>query len=184
MEIVEIYEPWIYSIQFDEEDLNEYDRLITKWHDIDYLVEFFSSNSKYLDNPVWQAIGLASSDPEGAAERVIDEADNLAEYILQLAENVDDGRKPDYEDFFKVLGGKYSFVCELEPMKAYGIAKPSLLRLYAIKLEENCYLIVCGGIKLSATIQDSPDLKDNVIQKIDKVLSFLKREGITSQEDI
>lgn len=184
MEIVEIYAPWIYSIQFDENDLNEYDRLIAKWHDVDYLQDFFSKNSSYLDNPVWQAIGLSADDPEGAVERVVDEADNLAEYVYQLAINADNGDKPDFEDFFKLLGGKYSLIFEMEPVKAYGTAKPSLLRLYAIKFEENSYLVVCGGIKLSAAIQDSPELKDNVLQKIDKVLSFLKREGITSKEDI
>lgn len=102
----------------------------------------------------------------------------------ELVENAEHGGKPDLEAHFHFLNGKYSFVCELAPMKAYSTLKPSLLRLYAIRLEENCFLIVYGGIKLADTIQNSPDLKDNVIQKLDKVLAFLKREGITERDDI
>ncbi|MCQ2253989.1 MAG: hypothetical protein MJZ29_00660 [Bacteroidaceae bacterium] len=184
MEIVEIYEPWIYSIQFDEDDLNEYDKVIEKWHDLDYLTEFFTTNAEYMNNPIWASIGLSPSEPEKSAERVIDESEKLEDYIEQLVENAEHGVKPDLEAHFHFLNGKYSFVCELAPMKAYSTLKPSLLRLYAIRLEENCFLIVYGGIKLADTIQNSPDLKDNVIQKLDKVLAFLKREGITERDDI
>lgn len=184
MEIVEIYEPWIYSIQFDEKDIDEYDRIIEKWHDLDYLTDFFTKNAKFMENPVWQAIGLTPDEPEKSAERIIDEADQLEKYIKQLVENADAGEKPDFEAYFHFLNGKYSFVCELAPMKAYGTLRPSLLRLYAVRLEANCFLIVYGGIKLADTIQNSPDLKDNVLNKMDRVLAFLKREGITERDDI
>ena len=82
------------------------------------------------------------------------------------------------------LGGKYKCLWSLEPMKSYGTKSPSLLRLYAIKIDTNCYLIVYGGIKLGDTIQNSPVLKDKVFNKIDSVLSFLKNNGIADSEDI
>ena len=63
-------------------------------------------------------------------------------------------------------------------MKAYGKNKHTFLRLYAIKLGQNCYLIVYGGLKLGRAVQDSPILKDNVIRKIDWALYYLKQEGI------
>ena len=69
-------------------------------------------------------------------------------------------------------------------MKSYGTKSPSLLRLYAIRLDSNCYLIVYGGIKLGDSIQNSPVLKDKVFNKIDSVLSFLKANGITNSDDI
>lgn len=137
-----------------------------------------------MNNPIWLSIGLSPLEPEKSVERVIDEAEKLENYIEQLVENAEHGVKPDLEAYFHFLNGKYSFVCELAPMKAYSTLKPSLLRLYAIKLEDNCFLIVYGGIKLADTIQNSPGLKDNVIQKLDKVLAFLKREGITERDDI
>lgn len=69
-------------------------------------------------------------------------------------------------------------------MKSYGTYRPSLLRIYAIKMKENEYLITGGGIKLADKTQNSPDLKDHVLQDIDKVITFLKENGILEAEDM
>lgn len=69
------------------------------------------------------------------------------------------------------------------PMKAYGPGDPSLLRLYAIKLSSNCYLITGGGIKYCKTMQESPELMAE-IDKLKSVLSFLKHLGIEDAEDV
>lgn len=184
MEIVEIYKDWLYSISFDEEDLNEYHRVFRQWHDLDYLINFFSDNKDFITSNFWINAGLDPGNPEKSAERVIEEADNLETYISQLVENCSNGAKPDFDDYFHFLGGKYKCLWSLEPVKSYGVNTPSLLRLYAIKLDANCYLIVYGGIKLSDTIQNSPELKDKVFNKIDLVLNFLRSNGIADSDDI
>lgn len=56
--------------------------------------------------------------------------------------------------------------------------------MYAIKLDSNSYLITGGGIKLGDTIQNSPDLKDHVLQNIDKVKAWLKQNGISDSNDL
>jgi hypothetical protein len=184
VEIVDIYKNWLYSISFDEEDLNEYHRVFREWHDLDFLVKFFSENKDDVNTDFWKKAGLNPEKPEQSANRVIEEADQLEGYISELVSNCDDGIKPDFDEYFHLLGGKYKCLWSLEPVKSYGTGKPSLLRLYAIKLETNCYLVVYGGIKLGDTIQNSPVLKDKVFHKIDSVLSFLKANGITDSEDI
>ena len=184
MEIVEIYKDYLYSINFDEEDLTEYHRVFREWHDLDYLVKFFSETKESVSSEFWAKTGLVPDNPERSAERVIDEADNLETYIKQLVINCSNGVKPDLDEYFRILGGKYKFLWSLEPEKSYGTKSPSLLRLYAIKIETNCYLIVYGGIKLGDTIQNSPILKDKVFNKIDSVLSFLRSNGITEGEDV
>ena len=70
------------------------------------------------------------------------------------------------------------------PVKGYGVMDSTFLRLYAIRLDKNCYLLVYGGIKLNKTIQDSPILRDNVFQKMDMVRSYLVEEGILDIDDI
>ncbi|MBD5293972.1 MAG: hypothetical protein HDS20_04035 [Bacteroides sp.] len=184
MEIVEIYKDWLYSISFDEEDLNEYHRVFREWHDLDYLVTFFSDNREAVNSEFWRNAGLDPDNPEKLAARVIDEADNLETYIAELVNNCANGTKPDFDEYFHLLNGKYKCLWSLEPMKSYGTKSPSLLRLYAIRLDSNCYLIVYGGIKLGDSIQNSPVLKDKVFNKIDSVLSFLKANGITNSDDI
>lgn len=71
----------------------------------------------------------------------------------------------------------------LEPLLKE-LAENSNLRLYAIRFTKNCYLIVYGGIKLNSSIQNSPELKDNVFQKIDKVKQYLVDENIIDKDDI
>ena len=184
MEIVEIYEDWLYSIQFDEEDLNEYARVFKEWHDLDYLEKFFTDNASFINTPIWKNAGLDPDNPEASAQKVLDEAEELESYIEELVKNIKSGTKPDFDEYFHFLDGKYKCVWTLEPMKSYGTCRPSLLRLYAIKLESNCYLIVYGGIKLGNTIQNSPILKDKVFNKIDHVLNYLKANGIEDSSDI
>ena len=162
----------------------KYHRIFREWHDLDYLVSFFTENKDYVNTEFWINAGIDPNDPEKSAERVIDEADSLESYIGQLAANCSEGLKPDFDEYFHFLGGKYKCLWSLEPMKSYGTSSPSLLRLYAIKIDVNCYLIVYGGIKLGDTIQNSPVLKDKVFSKIDAVLHFLKANGITDSEDI
>ena len=67
MEIVSIYDEWLYSIQFDEEDLNEYSRVFKEWHNLDYLIKFFSDNSDYINTPFWKNAGLDPHEPELSA---------------------------------------------------------------------------------------------------------------------
>ena len=184
MEIVEIYEGWLYSIQFDEEDLNEYARVFKEWHDLDYLEKFFTDNAEYINTPFWKDAGLDPNEPEASALKVLDEAEELEDYITELVSNMKLGIKPDFDEYFHFLDGKYKCLWTLEPMKSYGTGRPSLLRLYAIKLESNCYLIVYGGIKLGDTMQNSPVLKDKVFNKIDNVLNYLRANGIEDSEDI
>lgn len=184
MDIREIYKGCLYSIKFDEADTDEYSRVISLWKDLDYLVEFFKANAKEVDQPFWREVGLSPDKPLVSAERVASEAIVLASHISDLAQNAADGKIPDFEDFFHPLGGKYSYVRELEPHKSYGTFNPSLLRLYAIRLERNVYLIVFGGIKLGSTIQNSPGLKEQVFNRIDNVIAFLKANGIFDGNDI
>lgn len=178
MEVEEIYKPYIYSIKYDGQEDCEFDRLFDAWNDMTGLVEFMRTNQEYLDNPIWGE----HYTPEKAAHRVRDEAVELEDLFFNLCENTDEGKQPDYDSHFKFLDGKYQ-VYEYIPMKSYGTGKPSFLRMYAVKLKSNLYVITGGGIKLSDTIQNSPDIKNHVLQNIDKVRSWLKENVIIDEQD-
>lgn len=103
MEVVRIYGKWLYSIQFDEEDLNEYVRIFKQWHNLDYLEKFFHINAEYIDSLFWKNAGLYPDEPEISAQRVLDEANELEEYIYRLVENMNLGLKPDFDEYFHFL---------------------------------------------------------------------------------
>ena len=170
MDIVEIIPNRIYSIKYDDEDAAEYYRLFNEeWTDVESLLEFFQSHPEFTENKYW---GFLGNDPEIAAARVLEDANMLEPH------------QPDLETYFKPLNGKYGYDIEHIPVKGYGVLESTFLRLYAIRLEANCYLIVYGGIKLNSSIQNSPGLQENVFRKIDKVKQYLVDECIMDKDDI
>lgn len=180
MEIFAIFPPYIYSIKYDNEEDNEFDRLFDEWNDITSVLNFLTQHKDMLKASVWKKV----SEPELATKQVLDEAEALELLFEELNNHTSKGKEPDYDSHFHYLDGKYKFELEYEPMKSYGGSSPSLLRMYAIKMDRNTYLITGGGIKLGATIQESPGLQDHVIQNIDKVRTWLKENGIMDAEDM
>lgn len=180
MEITNIYPPYIYSVQYGDKDDNEFDRLFNLWNDVSYVVQFIEENKEFLKADVWQF----TPEPEDAASQVLTEAQALETLFDTLYNNTKKDKKPDFDSHFHYLEGKYKYELEWPPMKLYGTVRPSLLRLYAIKMKQNVYLITGGGIKLADTIQNSPGLKEHVLKNIDKVRAFLKENGIMDNDDM
>ena len=180
MVIKDIKSPFLFSVQYEGTEKAEYYRLFEEWNDLDYLTDFFEENKEYLNNDFWKNLGS----PEEAALRVIEEAKALRKWFHEIIQNSQNGESPDLDSHFKLLHGKKEYEYELTAMKSYGRFHPSLLRMYAIKMGENSYLITGGGIKLGEAIQDSPGIKDHVLQHIARVKNYLKREGIMDQDDL
>ncbi len=116
--------------------------------------------------------------------QVLQEARDLEDLFYELYDNTINGQENNFDSHFHYLEGKYKYEFERPPMKSYGTNRPSLLRLYAIKMGTNTYLITGGGIKLAEKIQDSPDLKNHVLSNIDRVRQFLKTNGIIDSDDM
>ena len=180
LKIRAIYPPYIYSIQYDGKTESEFDRLFQLWNDVSYVIQFMEDNREFLNSAIWQKISI----PEEAARQVLNEAIELEDLFEGLNKNTTTGRQPDFDTHFRYLEGKYKYELERPPMKSYGTVRPSLLRIYAIKMDRNTYLITGGGIKLADSIQNSPDLKDHILQNIARVRDFLKVNGIIDNDDM
>ena len=183
MKITEIYSGSLFAVHFDEKDFNEYEDAFALWQDLDYLVKYFSDNANLLATDFWKSIPIPT-DYEDLAQIIIDESFDLQEYIEEVASNTANGAEPDFDTFFQELGGKYKNLRQYIPQKAYGTNTPTMLRLYAIRIEPNCYLVVHGGIKLTPDIQGTPALRQQLFSKIDNVLHFLKVNGILDSDDL
>lgn len=179
MEIEAIYPPYIYSIKYDCEDVNEFERLFESWRDLDEVIAFCVEHKDCLKSEIWSAV----CEPEAVADQVSEEADDLEILFRKLCYNANRDSKPDFDSHFKYLDGKYKIEFEYVPMKSYGTLSPSFIRLYAIKMGANRYIITGGGIKLCKTIQESPYLKERIIQDIDKVRAWLKSNGIYEEDE-
>lgn len=184
MEIISIYPDSLFAVKFDDKDQNEYDAAFSLWQDLDYLVNFFDENKTIIESAFWKDF-LPSFESEDLALSIAKESIDLEKFIQHIATNTEVGIIPDFDHFFKELGGyNYCHLHEYIPQKAYGTNSPTMLRLYAIRLESNCYIVVYGGIKLTKEIKDTPLLNKELFPRIDSVINFFRANGIIDKADL
>ena len=66
--------------------------------------------------------------------------------------------------------------------KAYGPQRPSWLRIYAIRIAENVYVVSGGAIKLTKDME-VPHLKLE-LRKLKATTAYLKEIGLEFEEDL
>ena len=162
MKIVPIFAPYLHSFQFDE-GLDELSRLFDFWTDQEELREHFQIHHEVLE--------FYNVEIEEAIEQTIDNADSL--YDL-LSEN-----KNSLDCLFENLSPNASQTIRLPHSKS----KRKWLRLYAIKIESNYYVITGGAIKQSQKMQDHPQTVEE-LQKLDKCRNYLISEGIFDSDSM
>jgi len=170
IDIVSIVEDFLYSMKYGNQEC-EYDRIFNQLENVDSITHFFEENKDYLNLPAWNKV----TNIESATRQVLKEAYELEKRLFDFAENAMKGKTPDLDKMFQYIGGKeFSDIYEYTPMKAYGKGRPPFLRLYAIKLAPNKYVITGGRIKLHDSIQSSPGIKEHVLQNIRRTREWLQ----------
>jgi hypothetical protein len=90
------------------------------------------------------------------------------------------GKESNLQYLFKPLNNFEYAINTLQKSKAR--IRKGWLRLYAIRLAENCYLVTGGAIKLT------PDMKrdhlKNELKKLEQAKLFLSTNGIDYPEDL
>ncbi len=172
MEIVDIFAPYLYAIRYNKEGTDEFENIFDLWTDVEYLEDFFQNNFNdlmygyYKVNTVEEAVFRTRSQAESLENKLRELSTVTSELIVR--ETLDTLFKPlDYNQI------KLAF----PRSKAYGIPKPSWLRVYAIKLENNKYLVTGGTIKLTKNMDDRGHTKKE-LAKLNMVLDFLKENGV------
>jgi hypothetical protein len=154
MKIVIIFAEKLYSFHYTTEEDNEYDRLMDLWTDVSYLRTYAIQNK----------IG----DIRAFVEQITDNAAYIEDLLKEMTQ-----RNRTLASFFKrlddmELGTK---ILSLQKGKRYQ------LRIYAIKIDENLFVITGGAIKLGWKMQDHPDTQNEKI-KLDQAKNYLKRNGV------
>ncbi len=62
-----------------------------------------------------------------------------------------------------------------------GKLKKNKLRLYAIKVHDNCFVITSGAIKMSQSTQGNTE-NNTAIEKLTFARDYLKREGVIDDD--
>ncbi|TXK79449.1 hypothetical protein [Mesonia sp. K4-1] len=162
MKIVNIFAEKLYSLAYKEAHNEEYgrceyDKLIELWTDVSYLYKFAKENDvrnirKFVNDRLRDAEQI-----EDLLEELVEENLPLDAYFQQLHNN---------ETGFKLLS--------LRKGKA---SKQDGLRMYAIKIDDDCFLVTGGAIKMSLYMKDHRDTKEE-LRKLEKAKAFLKDNAV------
>lgn len=147
MEFVQIIEDYnhLWAVKYPYKEYDELTLLFQQWNDASFLLDFFMENLDDLKS--YFHIERIST----AIEDTFEDAQTLEELILDFpyTENLD--------QLFKPLSQSDTRIQELSREKARNWDRKqhtSWLRIYAIRLEPNVYVVTGGAIKLTATMQE------------------------------
>lgn len=188
MELVPIFvgeshqDSGLWAVRYSE-DPDEFERLFDLWHDTEYLETFFRNNIHDLPRD------FASSHEDiihEAVESTMDEADELEDALLTFVKGGFAQNGQNLQQIFQPLDNRVYELRTLQKSKASVKSRwrPSpKLRIYAIRLAPNLYIITGGAIKLTHTMNERPHLVEE-LQKIEQVRQWLQQKGISEPEDI
>lgn len=139
-----------------------------QWQDVTQLHEFFLANPASLLH-----YGMGKKE---AIKKILREAEQFENDLLAIAQDEEINGSLD-ELIFTPLHLKDDFVTPFLQSKAHGReSTPSFLRLYAIRLNDGCYIVVGGLIKTTRSLQESKEGKAMLI-KLKEVADFLKQNN-------
>lgn len=178
MEIVRIFDPedFLLSVRYEQETYDEFTRLLENWADIEYLEEFFTANETDLKRPFWKKISI-----EEAILKTIDEASMLRQHFLEISELKQNDRIESLKEQFRPLSKLPDRIFYLKKKKSYGLNEKGWLRIYALKVDEDMYLITGGAIKLTDNMEEREHTRKE-LQKMELVRQFLKDQGIIDED--
>ena len=158
----------LYSIHYPNEKENVYDTLLERWNDVQFLRETFEQHYNGL-------VYFRINSIEEAIHITLREAEELDDWLYDLAENP----KQNLQSAFSPLNNEVYVLTALQPSKA----KAKWLRIYAIRIDKNCYLITGGAIKLTHKMKEDKLLQSES-DNISRIREYLKEEGILYPEDL
>lgn len=178
MKFVHIFddEECLLSVKKDNERQDEFSNIFDQWTDIEYLYKFFTAHESDLKRPFWEGISI-----EQAIIETRNEAIKFRKYLKKISEKSPKERKPLFLRLFHPLSHDQGISSFLEKKKAYGKRNKTWLRIYALKVGEDKYIITGGAIKLTDTMQERPHTMRE-LKKMEICEQFLKNEGIVDEE--
>jgi len=164
MKIVTIFDPRFFSFHLPNESENELKRLLNLWNDPQYLIDFLTKN--IADAPKKTTILQL-------ANRIANDANTIDDHLYELGTE-DEGN---FELFFKQLDNNEYQNKDLSKRKG----RNNYLRLYALKIDTNCFVITGGAIKFTHRMNEREHTQIE-LQKIDACRQFLISKGVYDAE--
>lgn len=164
----------LWAVVYDGEDRDILTKTLSNWMDPGYLSLFFEKNCKDLE----EYFHITNVD-EAIYDTIADAA-SLSCLILDLNPDAN------LDTLFRPLENYRTREMTLSREKAKGnrlSSHNSWLRIYAIKLESNIYLVTGGAIKLTHLMSDRQHTLDE-LAKMESVRNYLLENGIIDYDSL
>jgi hypothetical protein len=177
MEVVDIFavseSAKLHAVQWDFAEVNEFERVLDFMTDPMELYYFFKAHEGDLRSGFYGSISI-----ESAVERTRAEALELKRELLVLCEQGYSKKYSGFKELFQPLKPLEYSPSGFERNKAYGQLSKSMIRIYALKLPDDLFLITGGTIKITAKMQDREHTKLELL-KFEQTKLYLKDNGIS-----
>ncbi len=161
MKIIDIFaNEKLYAFHYEGEEDHELDRLLNSWTELEYLHKFLKANAKDIPS---------NKSPNQIFNEIQDNADEIEDLLIEIAES----NERQFEEFFKALDNNEYKVLELSRQKG----RKNYLRIYALRIDKNCFVITGGAIKFTHLMQDRKHTQLE-LNKIEMCRNYLKENGI------
>ncbi len=174
MEIVPIFGEKLFAFKYPGESKDEFERLFNLWNDPEYLEGFFETHSSDLQSGYWR-----NSSVEEAILDTLNYAAHFEDILIELSEVNEDNQLNGLESFFRPLSNSSYMVLEFDKRKA----RDNWLRLYALRVEKDVYIITGGAIKLTLKMQDREHTKAE-LNKLERCKRYLLNTGIVDVDGL
>lgn len=162
----------LWAVKEPDKEYDELTSLFENWNNADFLFDFFKENIEDLiENYQIEKISEAIKD-------TFEDADDLEGLVLDFpyTENLDELFKP-----LDITDIKSTELTRRKARKEDRRQHASWLRIYAIRLEKNVYVVTGGAIKLTRLMQDREHTALE-LEKLNKCKAFLKANGVFDKE--
>ena len=166
MKIVAIFAQRLFAFRYKDEADNEYNRLLDLWTDTEYVRNFLNANEKDIPN---------HKTKRKFVEYIRQDAYSIDEQLIRITETTDQS----LSHFFKPLhNNEYEFkILSLQKGRQH------CLRLYAIKIDEDTFVITGGAIKLPLHhLMEDREHTRVELQKLERAKSYLRENGVFDED--
>lgn len=165
------------AIQFDGKESDEFSKMFNQWQDVEYLEQFFEDNKQDLQNGFYGNITV-----EEAVFRTINEAEKMEYHIRDIAKKGQTDSYNTLHDLIFTPLHENDTTIQHQESKAYGGKSHSWLRLYAVRIATNLYVVSGGAIKLTKKMQDREHTRLE-LKKLKAAIKYLKEIGLYEKDD-
>lgn len=172
----------LYAVQYDNNELDEFERIFDLWNDAEYVHNYCIKNQQFLKEDYFDGVAIDTIE-----SKIFKEAGELEQLLEEYVNDGFENKGRNLQMIFKPLNN-YEYLLPVRQEgkarveKGRNFPKP-ILRVYGIRLGLNTFVITGGAIKLTKSMIDHPDTKEE-LSKFEIVKSFLRDNDISTDEDL